>query len=203
MKQRHTFAAILAVCAIIGLAFWPDANAQTSYKAPLLAKSGTSTDKGNTNSYFVFPKGAGVPHVTFHNTTSDKAGSVLKFYQVDAVWVVDTATNSSANTYINGSGAFTANSVAVFWDASADTYQRISVLSTNAGGFITTEETITASALGDIVYQVSAAGQIPVAAATVEDIAEPIYAGQKGLPLLVEIDGTSACQINLITGHYK
>ena len=58
-----------------------------------------------------------------------------------------------------------------------------------------------ALAPGDSVHLMQEAGQIPVGAATKEANAPTVFASLEG-PLLVELDGTAACRINLVAGEY-
>jgi hypothetical protein len=64
---------------------------------------------------------------------------------------------------------------------------------------------VTALAAGDVLYKVSSQGSIPVAAATVAGVAagEFGYMGCAGTPLLIDLDGTSACAINFVTVVYE
>ena len=58
-----------------------------------------------------------------------------------------------------------------------------------------------ALAPGDVLFLMAAAGQIPVGAATKEANAPTVFAVDEG-PALIELDGTSACRINLVAGEY-
>ncbi len=51
------------------------------------------------------------------------------------------------------------------------------------------------------LYLTEAKGQIPVGNATKEANAPTVFAALEG-PVLVELDGTSACRINLAAGEY-
>ena len=59
-----------------------------------------------------------------------------------------------------------------------------------------------ALAPGDTVHLMATKAQIPVGAATKEANAPTVFAVNEG-PALVELDGTSACRINLVAGEYS
>jgi hypothetical protein len=83
-----------------------------------------------------------------------------------------------------------------------NTYQRVVVLSDTSTSVTFNENLNFALAAGDQLYIATVNAQIPVAAATVSVISET-FAGTEGRPLLVDLDGTSASQINAITVEYK
>ena len=59
-----------------------------------------------------------------------------------------------------------------------------------------------ALAPGDTVHLMIARAQIPVGAATKEANAPTVFVALEG-PALIELDGTSACRINLVAGEYS
>ncbi len=59
-----------------------------------------------------------------------------------------------------------------------------------------------ALANGDTVHLMIARAQIPVGAATKEANAPTVFVALEG-PALIELDGTSACRINLVAGEYS
>ena len=90
----------------------------------------------------------------------------------------------------------------VFLMAAAGQAFRGVVASVQAGVSLTLVANLAlALAPGDLVFLMAAAGQIPVGAATKEANAPTVFAVDDG-PALIELDGTSACRINLVAGEY-
>lgn len=95
-----------------------------------------------------------------------------------------------------------ANDVVVGYSYAAGQAFRGVVASVQAGVSVTlTANLALALAPGDLVFLMAAAGQIPVGAATKEANAPTVFAVDEG-PALIELDGTSACRINLVAGEY-
>jgi hypothetical protein len=59
-----------------------------------------------------------------------------------------------------------------------------------------------ALAPGDMVHLMASKAQIPVGAATKEANAATVFVVHEG-PALIELDGTTACRINLVAGEYS
>jgi hypothetical protein len=167
--------------------------------------SGTSTDIGATNTYFIARADlAGQPVVSYFSATSDKAASTIKGYST-AAGIPVTATAASGQavvTHASGASAFAANDIVIVRSVANNTYQRVVVLSDTSTSVTFNENLNFALAAGDQLYIATVNAQIPVAAATVSVISET-FAGTEGRPLLVDLDGTSASQINAITVEYK
>jgi hypothetical protein len=167
--------------------------------------SGTSTDIGATNTYFIARADlAGQPVVSYFSATSDKAASTIKGYST-AAGIPVTATAASGQavvTHASGASAFAANDIVIVRSVANNTYQRVVVASDTSTSVTFNENLNFALAAGDQLYIATVNAQIPVAAATVSVISET-FAGTEGRPLLVDLDGTSASQINAITVEYK
>jgi hypothetical protein len=167
--------------------------------------SGTSTDIGATNTYFIARADlAGQPVVSYFSATSDKAASTIKGYST-AAGIPVTATAASGQavvTHASGASAFAPNDIVIVRSVANNTYQRVVVLSDTSTSVTFNENLNFALAAGDQLYIATVNAQIPVAAATVSVISET-FAGTEGRPLLVDLDGTSASQINAITVEYK
>lgn len=182
--------------ALLALAFTTHAQSQVR------AFNMTSTDIGATNSHAIISAfGKGQAEIDYLSVTSDKAGSLLTFYTAGDGVLVVTATNATqAVIYAPGTANFTAGDIVVLRHKAADTYQRL-VVSSTATASVTMTGNATATVAGDVLYKLTAGPAIPVGAATVT-IAVPCYRGQENKPTYLEIDGTSASQINLISGKF-
>lgn len=194
MKTRNLFFAIVALFAMafaaLGQSKWV---------------SGTSTDIGATNTYYIAPATLpGQPVVTYFSATSDKSTSSIKGYS-SAAGIPVTATAASgqaAVTHASGASAFAANDIVIVRSVANNTYQRCVVTSDTATSVTFVENLNFALAAGDQMYIATVNASIPVAAATVSVLRET-FVGTEGRPLLVDLDGTSASQINAITVEAK
>lgn len=167
--------------------------------------SGTSTDIGATNTWFIAPADrAGQPVVTYFNATSDLSTATIKGYNT-AAGIPVTATAASGQavvTHASGASAFAPNDIVIVRSVANNTYQRCVVSSDNATSVTFHENLSFALAPGDQLYIATINSQILVAAATVSVLRET-FVGVEGRPLLVDLVGTSASQINAITVEYK
>jgi hypothetical protein len=69
---------------------------------------------------------------------------------------------------------------------------------------VVTSAPTTAIASGDEIWPMTTAGFIPCGAATTLSlVGNGIYSGQPGKPLLLEVDGTSSCQINAVSATFR
>lgn len=165
------------------------------------AKTG---DAGTTLSHVVVPAGGRDRiRIQYVSATSDKATSLLTFKApAKATTVTDTAaTGQKVIKCVPYAGA-TANDVVVGYSYAAGQAFRGVVASVQAGVSLTLAANLAlALAPGDRVFLMAAAGQIPVAAATKDVNAPTVFAVDEG-PALIELDGTSACRINLVAGEY-
>lgn len=176
------------------------------------AYSTGGTAVGTTLSYAVVSPftsvAGGAPVITYISGTSDKAGSILKFY--------NTGTNSSANFVstttsvpVTATNGFGINDIIVIQHVATDTYERrILTTFTSATNLTVTVAPTVALAVGDRVFDcnTNSAATIPVGNATKEVVTAGIggvYAGQPGQPLLIDLDLTSAGQINTVTAVYR
>ncbi len=142
--------------------------------------------------------------VQYVSATSDKAASLLTFKsQAKATTVTAaSASNQAVVNCVPYAGA-AANDVVVLFSAVTGTGVRGVVTSVQAGVSITLTANLgLALAPGDMVHLMAAFGQIPVGAATKETNAPTVFAVNEG-PALIELDGTSACRINLVAGEYS
>jgi hypothetical protein len=145
--------------------------------------------------------------VTYINATSDKASSVVQFYRVTAQTQA-TYTNATVTLPVTGTnqGVNWNSGTCIIRHMVDDSYEKRS-LTTGTGS---TNIVLTAAPLGtvvpgDIIYfaTTTAAAKIPVGAATLAlSAASPIYVGQVGKPLLMELDSTTTGTLNAAGGTY-
>jgi hypothetical protein len=166
--------------------------------------SGNGTGTTTLSYYIPSMRYAGQPAFEFASVTSDKASSVLKFYSAAAPVAVTLATNASQVVLYCVPVGITNANVVVVRNLTADTYQRLVVSSATSTSLTFTANLANASVVGDLVYLETAAGTIPIGTNTVTlgPSSWGFWFGQKNRPALVEVDGTSACAINSISGRY-
>lgn len=176
------------------------ANAQTAVSAPAAQGSGT------TNSYVVLPNnidGTGALRVTEISATSDKAGSKIQFYKPYGLVQASVLYSTNAAVVQVGASAllFPAGHDVVYRQTSVGTYLHLTVVTNSVAlGTVTLSATPGSGAnQGDILYEVTKAGSIPLGATNVTLTGSCIYAGWPQWPLLIEADGTSACSVNSAT----
>jgi hypothetical protein len=169
--------------------------------------AGGSIDVGNTISYSVVSangKNQAAPLLTYLNVSSDLATSLLTFYTLGTPVQVR-YTNSTTTLFIEGTNGVTTNAqIIVIRHADTDTYERrITTGSTATTNLIVTSAPSQTVRPGDLIYQMTGTNTIPWIAGTNSIGPGPgIYAGQAGKPLLFEINGTAACQINAWCATY-
>ena len=97
-----------------------------------------------------------------------------------------------------------ANDVVVLFSYATGTGIRgvVSAVDGVAGTITLTANLGLAFAPGDTVHLMASRAQIPVGAATKEANAPTVFVVLEG-PALIELDGTSACRINLVAGEYS
>lgn len=165
------------------------------------AKTG---DAGTTLSHAVVPAGGRDRiRVQYVSATSDKAASLLSFKaSIGSLTVLEA---SAANQKVIGVVPYTGaaqNDVVVLFSKATGLGVRGVIDTVDAGAKTMTLKANLGIALapGDTIHQMAAQGQIPVGAATKEANAPTVFATLEG-PVLLEIDGTSACRINLVAGE--
>ena len=167
----------------------------------LKAWGGGGTDVGTTLCYAIVPdtgQNGSTPLVTYLNATSDKAASVVQFYNITNTLIAQAA-GSATNVYVAATNGYGDNAVVIHKSIASGTLKRLVVYAPTAStnlAFTTTPSP--AIAAGDSLFLCVTSGSIPVGNATKELDGGGIYAGQRGKPLLLEVDGTSACQINAV-----
>lgn len=167
------------------------------------AFSGAGTGSTTLSYYIPTMSFGGAPFVTYVSATSDKASSVIKFYSAASpVFVNATSASGGTNISVVPTG-ITNNNVIVVRSIANDTYQRLVVSSASATNIFTTAALSFTLNANDPVFLMTANGTIPVGSNTVSaSTSGGVAFGSKGKPLLLEVDGTSACSLNLAAGRY-
>lgn len=170
---------------------------------PAYATGGT--DVGNTLCYAVISAhsaNAGAPVVTYLNATSDLSSSKVQFYTCGAtVPVTGANTTTTIPATTNNASGWVANGIIVIQHIATDTYERRIISSVTSSNVVVTVAPTAATAAGDKMWLATTAGSIPCGATTLI-ITGDCYAGQPQKPLLLEVDGTSSCQINAVAAKY-
>jgi len=161
-------------------------------------------DAGTTLSHVVIPAGARDRiRVQYVNATSDKAASLLDLKSATKKSTV-TAASAAAQKVINAppyAGAAQDDVVVLFCLPTGTGVRGVVDAVDAEAGTITLKANLgLALAPGDEVHLMASDGQIPVGAATKEVNAPTVFAADEG-PALLELDGTSACRINLVAGE--
>lgn len=194
--MKTTFKLLLSVLALLALTLTASAQRWVS---------GTSTDIGATNTYFIARADlAGQPVVSYFSATSDLSTSTIKGYATSAgIPVTATAASGQAVvTHASGASAFAGNDIVIVRSVANNTYQRVVVASDTATSVTFVENLSFALAAGDQMYICTVNAQIPVGASTVS-VLDDTFVGTEGRPFLIDLNGTSASQINAITVEYK
>ncbi len=152
---------------------------------------------------------AGAPVVTTLSVGQDASSAYVRFYKVDAGPLSTIlATNTSARIYVQDTNNSAAN-----WQAGAviirhvadDSYEkRLCTANDGSTNLILTVATLGAMKVGDLVYHCISNSQ-PTMSFEIKTntygMGGPMFVGQAGLPLLVEIFGTAA-SVNAVGGYY-
>jgi len=168
--------------------------------------AGGGTDVGTTLCYAVtstYSRSGGSPVITFLSATSDKGASVVQFYTA-ASPVQCNYTNSTVTIPVTSTNGFNFSSgIIVIRHWLTDTYER-RILTTSTGSTnLTVTSAPTAAVLpGDQIWPMATAGAIPCGNTTLTLNGTGIYSGQRGKPLLFEVDCGTNGQINAAWAAY-
>ncbi len=168
--------------------------------------AGQGTVQSATNIWFLVPPGDGSPRVEFINAASDKAASFIAFYNPSGNQIVLTNTPTAGTTNIT----FTSNStltngdfVVIRHSATGNTwkYQVGAATATNVFLSMPLSNAVVA---GDVLQEYQRAGRVAWGAATNSLNANGggIFNGLRAQPVLVELDSTSAGNLNVVSGIY-
>lgn len=157
----------------------------------------------------------GAPAVYHINAGSDATLASLRFYRVVSQTEAKFATNAtttisvaSTNTPGTSSGWGWNAGTIIIRHMLDDTYEKRTLTTATGNTNIVTTAAPSTTVPGDIIYLVVTNATMGLTATgavgtnSVNGGGGPIYVGQKGKPLMVEVNGTSAAVINSIGGLY-
>lgn len=169
---------------------------------------GTTNGAGTLSTVIVSARSAngGAPAVSFVSATSDLAGSKVQFYRVVGQTTAKYATNSTTTLSVSDTNGFSSGDVIIIQHVAYDTYEKRTLTTmSGATNLVVTAAPLTAVWPGDVIYEVSTAGagSIAVGNATINlGGSGPIYVGQRGKPLLAEVNATSSGTLHVLGGTY-
>lgn len=192
------------------------ASAQIALQPYTWYSSGT-TNSGVSPSYAIVGAHSvnnGAPIVTHITAASDKATAKVSFYKVTALAQCAYQTNSTVTLSVVQTNGFASGDVVVIRHISDDSYEkRILTTMTTSTNLITTVAPWSAVIPGDIIYRCTTAGAGAIGLVTnsvaantmqLEVSGTCIYAGQKGMPLLLEVDQTTASgALNAVSARFE
>lgn len=184
-----------------------------------------STDVGTNYSYVVAAKKGGkTPVVKYVHPTSDLGTAVITFHSISAQKAITTATASGTNVVVsNADYALTNDQEVVIWDTSGDAAQRVTIVDASPSNVMISATLAFALAAGDYIYVQSADATLPayktvyqpvgygpatnggdsvsVVLTNLERIVHSgeLYVGEASKPLLIDINGTAACELDCVT----
>jgi hypothetical protein len=199
--QKKTFRNLLALALVMAFVL-VGALGALAYNGAMTAHA-----TGTTSAYVILPADSNAHTVVQAlNVTSDKAASKLVAYWADATTTTVASASTGTTLAVASSTGFAGNNlIAVQTAGGSVSYRTVSSVAT---GELTLGSALTANA-GDTVYLLAVAAantdaEIPVGAATKELTNQAgVLIGPKGSPLLLMLDGTSACAINYLTWGLK
>lgn len=200
MKKTNFLSGLIAIVALIALAMLFAVPAKAQLSAPQTAFSVSTTNPATTLSYLVVSErsaNGGTPAVTYLTAGSDLASSQVTTYKVTHVVGAQYATNATTTLSVNNTNGFSSGDVIIIRHYLNDTYEkRILTTMTGSTNLVLTAAPVAAVIPGDTIYRVvtSGAQNIPWGATTNSvggGAGGPIIVGQRGLPLLMEINATS------------
>lgn len=180
--------------------------------------AGGGTAVSTTLSYTVvstLSRNGGQPRLTYLHASSDKSTSKIQFYNATTN-TQENFTNSTVTLFVatnsvmtNTTTFFNTNSgIILIRHQLTDVYERrILTASTGTTNLVVTVAPTYAVIPGDQIWQMSTnvvdgAGIIPWGATTNSINGTGIFSGRRGLPLLIEIDGTTGCSLNAACATY-
>lgn len=153
----------------------------------------------------------GTPVVTSVNGSSDLSSAKIQFYKVVRQTMCRYATNSTVVISVDSTNGFASGDVIIIRHIGNDGYEKRTLTTMTSATNLTTTAAPYTTVPGDIIYGVTTtgAGSIPVVTNTLASPAyvvnlssTAIYTGQKGMPLLLEMNATSSGTINYVTATY-
>lgn len=155
----------------------------------------------------------GTPIITAVDAISDKAAAKIQFYRVDAE-ISATHTNATVTLPVTSTNGLADNGTIIIRHLLTDTYEkRTLTTSTASTNLVVTVAPMSNVVPGDMIYHVTTftapvlllkTNTYSVAASglSLQVNGSHIVAGQKGKPLLAEVDGTSTATLSAITARF-
>jgi hypothetical protein len=172
---------------------------------------GSSTDVGTNLTYYVVPRWLGDyasstrAEIQYVSMTSDKAGSALSIAACTNGATLGAGSVTNLLRFAATTHGIVSNDVVVVEDVSAGAYERAVAVAVT-----TTSITLSGAGVaftpdsGDKVYEASTVAQIPCGNATVTlNPPKMVADAQADAPIFLSLDGTAACQINIVNGEYR
>jgi hypothetical protein len=147
----------------------------------------------------------GAPCVTAYSFSSDLSSARAIFYKCVTNTTANYA-NTTVSVPVRSTNDFVSGDIIVIRHTADDSYERRILTTFTSGTNLTlTVAPTTAVAIGDTIYRCSTnnAGSLLISNLTVTAQSTGLYHGQPGCPLLIDLNGTSACSINLVSGFYR
>lgn len=177
--------------------------------APYTVWSGGTTNGSTALSWTVvsaYSVSGGQPQVTHLAVGSDLAGSAVTFYRVTTNTVANYA-STTTSIPVTGTNGFASGDIILIRHVPGDTYEKRTLTTfTGATNLTTTVAPNQALAVGDMVYDMTTTGAQKIlwgATTNTLSSAAPIAVGQRGCPLLIEINGTSGASLYGATATYS
>lgn len=159
----------------------------------------TATNTGTTKAEVLFAASPSrAMRVCYADVTSDLAGSVLTLQAgVTESLVISNCLAAAATIFVADSSQFAVNDI-VFVQTATNSVASGKVSAIVNATNITLSATFTATpaSIGDRVHKMGPAITLPVGAASVRLNADAIFAARRARPLLLNLNGTTACKIN-------
>lgn len=178
----------------------------------------TGTAQGATNSYSIVPKNTGIPCVFFLDASilhlDNTNGVPLVSYVSAAEQLLTRAGTTGTNTlYYAASNGWAVGDVLILSRAKESAFERHTVSTVSSTNLTITGTTAGPTVAGDKIYrQTAGARLVHMDALSVHALGpgslripmggQPIFSGQAGRPMLVEMQGTRTNTLNTVSGRW-
>lgn len=166
------------------------------------------TDIADYNFAVVPPRGNWIPRVKYIQAESDTNAARITFHTAAAPLAISVTNlvNATTVTVQNASWALTNGNEILTWRPSTATGFRY-VIGVAATNWIQIAAGLTNTLVpGDLIYKVTNGNSLPGYGTTdsppVTYSGDPVWQGESGKPLLIDLDSDAAGEINAVTGDY-
>lgn len=171
--------------------------------------SAGTTNGATTLSYAVVSArsvNGGTPAVQYINAQSDLAASTVRFGKVIAEATATTNSTTRIDVLSTNTGVNWQSGTIIVRHMVDDSYEKLTLTSnTGSTNVVTTVAPRGAVYSGDKLYYVTTNAATILWGATSNSVSAagaPLFVGQQGKPLLVEVNGTSLATLNVASGIY-